>query len=738
MGKKIISFILGSILITSLFINSIEDVSFANNEDAKHLLIRTNDDIKKAEEELECSIDDLGYDNETILVKYSGNENKLKKEAEKLDGIVSNTIFEFEDGEKVAIIKKSNNTSTEKAIEEYENLKIVKEADRNLIFKIDDTPEYSEYNDSSISQQYYLNKDNGSNIRGANVYAAWNFLKGKERNKVRVAVIDSGCDLNHPDLKNVINKDLCAEITATKVQDDTNQSGESNIIYATNKLLGDGVGVEDTKNRESGEFYAPGSHGTHVAGIIAAEANNAIGIAGVGSCGDNGIIELIPIDVLENGGSGSIGYIVCGLEYARKCECSVINISLGAKKNDSDEETIIFDEIMREMYNYNITTVASAGNTMKSYDENGKLIEKDSIGKYDLCVPGCLETTIGVINTMKDGNVADSSCRGLSYDICAPGTSIYSTISSGKYQSKTGTSMASPVVAGIVGLLYGINIDLKPSEVKDILCSTATDLYESGADKESGYGLINAEEAVISTWNYYRPNVKSREFNLPRDFEVTFLDKDGKVIDEFTHKVRNKSEIIMPSDDKMEIKGYIFKGFDNKDYLGEILTEDIQFVSIYEEITTTLCYRLYNPNTGEHLITGKLKEYNKLGDLGWEQEGAAFDGYSKEDKPSGAIAVYRLYNPNGLNGNGDHHYTSKIGERDKLIKNGWILDNNGEPNFYVEGECPVYRLYNSLSGAHHYTPKKSEYEKLTKIGWIEEKIGWYVISYYVNGERVTN
>ena len=141
-------------------------------------------------------------------------------------------------------------------------------------------------------------------------------------------------------------------------------------------------------------------------------------------------------------------------------------------------------------------------------------------------------------------------------------------------------------------------------------------------------------------------------------------------------------------------------------------------------------YRLYNRNSGEHLFTSKLAEYNKLKKAGWVQEGECFDAFTEETKPANASAVYRMYNPNVKGG--DHHYTKSVSETNKLVKAGWKRDNGGKPLFYTVGAYPVYKFYHKKSGRHHYTPKEAEAKTLVKNGWIKEGTGWTTMGYYTN------
>ena len=140
-----------------------------------------------------------------------------------------------------------------------------------------------------------------------------------------------------------------------------------------------------------------------------------------------------------------------------------------------------------------------------------------------------------------------------------------------------------------------------------------------------------------------------------------------------------------------------------------------------EIIEASNIYIMYNPNSGEHLFTSKEGEYDKLEKVGWKKEGTAFYAYTTEVEDS--VAIYRVYNPNAIGG--DHHYTKSLGEVNKLVKAGWKKDNQGKPVFYAKGDVVVYKLYNKGNGRHHYTRKKAENDKLVKLGWIGEGIAWY-------------
>ena len=132
---------------------------------------------------------------------------------------------------------------------------------------------------------------------------------------------------------------------------------------------------------------------------------------------------------------------------------------------------------------------------------------------------------------------------------------------------------------------------------------------------------------------------------------------------------------------------------------------------------TLSMFRLYNPNSGEHLYTLDNNEYSILGGIGWDQEGYAWH------VPASGTDVYRLYNPNS----GDHHYTADRNEYDTLAGIGWTQEDVAFKSASAEGGIPVYRLFNPnvTIGTHHYTTNQNEYNTLGGIGWQQEGIAFY-------------
>lgn len=133
---------------------------------------------------------------------------------------------------------------------------------------------------------------------------------------------------------------------------------------------------------------------------------------------------------------------------------------------------------------------------------------------------------------------------------------------------------------------------------------------------------------------------------------------------------------------------------------------------------TQMMSRLYNQNSGEHFYTASAVERQTLIDLGWQDEGEAFEA------PVAGIPVFRVYNRKA----GDHHYTSSESEKNHLVQLGW--QDEGVGWYALASGTPVYRAYNkyATSGSHHYTTSQNEIDLLVKAGWQDEGIAWYAVS----------
>lgn len=211
-------------------------------------------------------------------------------------------------------------------------------------------------------------------------------------------------------------------------------------------------------------------HGTHVAGIAAASGNNGVGIAGMAWT-----TSIMSVKVLSSSGGGYVSDLISGLDWAREHGAKVINVSLG-----TSQPSQLLEEAVKRAVDAGILVVASAGNT--------------GSGTNAASYPAAYAGVIAVGATDSSDKRASYSTTGSYVSISAPGSAIYSTYPSG-FATMSGTSMASPHVAGMASLIWSQNVALKASDVWEVIRQTAVDLGAPGKDNEYGAGRID-----FSTW----------------------------------------------------------------------------------------------------------------------------------------------------------------------------------------------------------------------------------------------
>lgn len=263
---------------------------------------------------------------------------------------------------------------------------------------------------------------------------------------VVIAVIDSGVDFTHPDL-------------------------EGSILPGIDLIDRSGDGRTD-----------PNGHGTHVAGIIAANKND------YGTTGLAFNSKILPVRVLDQYGEGNDADIAFGILWAAKNGANIINLSLGGTKEDP-----LLRDAIAEVTKNGVLVVAASGNTGDS---------------GDIFFPAANPSVIAVAATDLLDRVAVFSTRGEYVDISAPGSMILSTSKDSTYKLDSGTSMATPLVSSILALL--LSKGLKPNDALERLYNTAYDIEEIGKDKLSGYGLADPYTALTS----FQPRIKDVGINF--------------------------------------------------------------------------------------------------------------------------------------------------------------------------------------------------------------------------------
>lgn len=404
----------------------------------------------------QVSAADLEYVPGEVVVVYDEtvSQNQIQSLAEDQDSVVTRTIQVTEDTQ-AAVVEVPEGSDVESAAAVYEEAEDVLYAQPNYILEL--------YEDELVPEDGYSGAWWLSNIKA---YEAWGLLNKYAHEPVTAAVLDTGADIAHEDLKNVVNISLSGEV----LKDDANQ-------YSIGPLYGDGY----AEGSNPGTFV---THGTHVTGILGAQADNQTGIAGVGSGGDNSALNLMVVDVFS-GAKTDFVHVIEGMNYAAECGAKVINMSLGTNmKNESQYR--LLKQACDSLYNQGITIVCAAGN--EGIKDTGTITT----------VPCDFESTIGVINSTQSNQKAGGSNYGSLKTLSAPGTGIYSCYNGNTYGMLSGTSMAAPMVTGVVAMMYSLNDSLSPNQVKSILTSTAADTYGIGFDEYSGAGVLDASAALAA------------------------------------------------------------------------------------------------------------------------------------------------------------------------------------------------------------------------------------------------
>jgi subtilisin family serine protease len=282
---------------------------------------------------------------------------------------------------------------------------------------------------------------------------------------VVVAVIDSGIDVTHTDLQNNIWTNAAEVNGKPGVDDDGN--GYVDDIYGYNFADGNanpfpGTGPDDP-------------HGTHIAGIIGAQGNNGIGVAGL-----NWNVRLMAVRVFPSAGSGTIAEMLEGVYYAVNNGARIINCSWGGVGPSTQSELQAFAYAISK----NVLPVVSAGNN-----------NLDSSLSSPANIPGVL--VVGASDA--SNNLADFSNYGTGVQVLAPGTGIYSTVPQSQYDYMTGTSMAAPFVAGTAALILANNPTLTQVQLQQILVASGQPLTVStspGGNVRAQYPLLNIPAAL--------------------------------------------------------------------------------------------------------------------------------------------------------------------------------------------------------------------------------------------------
>jgi thermitase len=277
----------------------------------------------------------------------------------------------------------------------------------------------------------------------------------------KIAILDTGIDTDHPDLQ----KNLFKSKDKPNNNKDDDKNGYVDDTYGFNTITGTGSGEDDD------------GHGTHVAGIVAAHGNNSEGIAGV--CWS---ANLIAVKFMNSRGQGSTSNAIEGIQYAVKRGAKVINGSFGTSSKSS-----ALKDAVEYAKDHDTLLVVAAGN------------DGDNIDKHPTYPASYGEKNIlAVAATTSDDDLASFSNFGSEdVDVAAPGDNILSTYLGGGYKVLSGTSMASPVAAGLAGLLRKQASNATPNNLRTAI-RKKVDKPPDLKNKVAYDGRVNARKALAA------------------------------------------------------------------------------------------------------------------------------------------------------------------------------------------------------------------------------------------------
>ncbi|MBG1269896.1 S8 family peptidase [Nostoc sp. WHI] len=387
--------------------------------------------------------------------------------------------------------------------------------------------------------------DLGGNNWGADLVKApevW--TQGYTGNGVVVAVVDTGVDYNHEDLRNNIWTNA-NEIVSNGIDDDGNGYVDDN--YGWNFA---------EKNNNTLDKHG---HGTHVSGAIAGENNN-YGVTGIAYNA-----KIMPVKVLNDSGSGSYNSISKGIRYAVDNGANVINLSLGGASSNRTLESAI---------NYasskGAIVVMAAGN-------DGDLLP-DYPARY------AYKSGIAVGAVDRNNNMPDFSNRSGTKEIAyvtAPGVKVYSSIPNNQYATYSGTSMAAPHVAGVVALMLSANSNLSDAQVRQIVTETAGNSTQTTISSLNISNVSSLTSQAISNDKLLRIYAQATNYLTPETIASLNNSNVGFVISQaITETVKYLTPETMSSLNNFNVGGVI----------SEAITETVKYLTPSESN-----YRLANP-----------------------------------------------------------------------------------------------------------------------------------------------
>jgi len=379
------------------------------------------------------------------------------------------------DLDKVFIVHFPPEADLFKVIDDFNLQSSVMYAEPYFIRKMFFTP-----NDPYFGNQYGLNDSHTQAER------AWDYCRGDA--SVKIAIIDSGMDMDHPDLAGNVWVNPGEDLNGNGIIE---QSERNNIDDDSNGHIDDFYGwdfmYDDNDPNDDYPASQGGGHGTHCAGIASAQTNNGTGIASLGfDC------SLITV---RTGEGMYIYYGYQGIIYALDVQADVLSLSWGGGGYSQLEQ-----DLFNQAYNNGSAVYAAAGND----DSNA------------LQYPAAYNNVMAVASTNQNDLKSSFSNYGTWVDISAPGSSIFSTYLSGTYTTMSGTSMSCPFTAGLAGLVKAAFPNFQAEEINQVIMENADNIDNLNPSYAGmlGAGRINAYRALGML---YTPSLHIGDYELTDD-----------------------------------------------------------------------------------------------------------------------------------------------------------------------------------------------------------------------------
>lgn len=410
-----------------------------------------------------------------VLVKFKSgiSRESLESLSSGLHDVIEDRI---ENAPGWAAVDDLDNASPADIVAQYRKLPEVEDVEENYEIKIPDAVETDETDeivgikatirprDPQFGEQWaLLNEGQRGGKQGADIGAttAWTVTTGSQ--DVVVAVLDSGVDYMH--------EDLAPNMWKRPASMEPYQDGELGTIDDV-----DGFNAIDNASDPMDE----NGHGTHCAGIIGAEGGNDLGIAGV-----NWKVRIMPLKFMNAGGFGTTKDAIEAINYVIERKKAGVNVRIISASWGSTQKSRALEEVIRKAYENDILFVAAAGNSSVNNDRSPHYPSSYNV-----------PNVISVAALDRHDHLASFSNYGVkSVAVAAPGVDILSTWLGNSYEEKSGTSMATPVVSGVAGLIVATHPQITVDDLRKRVLASSDPIVALKGKVGSG-GRINATKAL--------------------------------------------------------------------------------------------------------------------------------------------------------------------------------------------------------------------------------------------------